>query len=219
MQTDINSVLQFYKRDELRSIEEWAQRKWEAAKEFESNSPAVGAQDTGNKKDTFMGTFPYPYMNGRLHLGHSFSLSKVEFAMGYERLQGKECLFPFGFHCTGMPIKACADKLKREVELFGTHFERYSSFSNASEIEANDEPVEEDREVDPSKLVLKRKGKVAAKATGLKYQFLIMESMGVPRNDIHKFADSTHWLYYFPPIAKVPLSPFVAPAYLLLMPF
>lgn len=27
-------------------------------------------------------------------------------------------LFPFGFHCTGMPIKACADKLKREVELF-----------------------------------------------------------------------------------------------------
>lgn len=28
-------------------------------------------------------------------------------------------LFPFAFHCTGMPIKACADKLKREMELFG----------------------------------------------------------------------------------------------------
>lgn len=28
-------------------------------------------------------------------------------------------LFPFGFHCTGMPIKACADKLKREMEEFG----------------------------------------------------------------------------------------------------
>lgn len=28
-------------------------------------------------------------------------------------------LFPFGFHCTGMPIKACADKLKREMEDFG----------------------------------------------------------------------------------------------------
>lgn len=28
-------------------------------------------------------------------------------------------LFPFGFHCTGMPIKACADKLQREMETFG----------------------------------------------------------------------------------------------------
>lgn len=28
-------------------------------------------------------------------------------------------LFPFGFHCTGMPIKACADKLKREMEVYG----------------------------------------------------------------------------------------------------
>ena len=28
-------------------------------------------------------------------------------------------LFPLGLHCTGMPIKACADKLKREMEEFG----------------------------------------------------------------------------------------------------
>lgn len=28
-------------------------------------------------------------------------------------------LFPFGLHCTGMPIKACADKLKREMEVYG----------------------------------------------------------------------------------------------------
>lgn len=34
-------------------------------------------------------------------------------------MKGKKILFPFGFHCTGMPIKACADKLKREMEDYG----------------------------------------------------------------------------------------------------
>lgn len=66
-----------------------------------------------------MVTFPYPYMNGRLHLGHTFTLAKCDFTIGYQRLLGKKCLFPFGLHCTGMPIKACADKLKREIEDFG----------------------------------------------------------------------------------------------------
>ena len=66
-----------------------------------------------------MVTFPFPYMNGKLHMGHTFTVSKCEFAVGYQRLLGKKCLFPFGFHCTGMPIKACADKLKREMEDFG----------------------------------------------------------------------------------------------------
>lgn len=42
-----------------------------------------------------------------------------QFAVRYHRLKGKRVLFPFAFHCTGMPIKACADKLKREMELFG----------------------------------------------------------------------------------------------------
>lgn len=44
-------------------------------------------------------------MNGVLHLGHAFSLSKLEFAAAYHRLRGDNVLFPQGFHCTGMPIK------------------------------------------------------------------------------------------------------------------
>ena len=53
---------------------------------------------------------------GVLHVGHTFTITKCEFATGYERLKGRQTLFPFAFHCTGMPIQASADKLKFEVK-------------------------------------------------------------------------------------------------------
>jgi leucyl-tRNA synthetase len=86
-------------------------------------------------------------MNGRLHLGHTFSLSKCEFGVGYQRLKGKKCLFPFGLHCTGMPIKACADKLKREMEDFGYP----PNFPVESEEIELEEKVKEIQIVDKSK--------------------------------------------------------------------
>jgi hypothetical protein len=58
----------------------------------------------------------------------------------------------------------------------------------------------------PGQQALKKKGKVAAKSTGKKYQWQIMESMGVPSEDIHRFADANYWLYYFPPLAQVYLT-------------
>lgn len=86
----------------LRDIEKRAQARWEDAHVFEADAPDADGVEVPEK---FMATFPYPYMNGRLHLGHAFSLSKVEFAIGFQRMLGRRTLFPFGFHCTGMPIK------------------------------------------------------------------------------------------------------------------
>jgi leucyl-tRNA synthetase len=93
-------------------MERNVQRRWDRERAFETDAPP----STSPPKPKFMATFPFPYMNGRLHLGHSYSLSKADFAAGYQRLKGKRVLFPFGFHCTGMPIKACADKLARELQ-------------------------------------------------------------------------------------------------------
>ena len=87
------------KRDALRANEIKIQAEWEAAKVFESD-----AADPNQEK--FIVTFPFPYSNGHLHIGHAFSLTKSVFRAQFERHQGKNVLFPFAFHCTGMPIQA-----------------------------------------------------------------------------------------------------------------
>ena len=60
-------------------------------------------------------TFPYPYMNGRLHLGHGYSVLNAEMQSRYYASRGYNVLFPFAFHGSGMPIVACAKKLEREL--------------------------------------------------------------------------------------------------------
>lgn len=56
-------------------------------------------------------------MNGRLHLGHLMIIVKTDIAARYRRWRGDaDILFPFGFHCTGMPIYANAMKLRNGDE-------------------------------------------------------------------------------------------------------
>ena len=70
------------RRDQLLAIQAASQARWEAVKVFEVDAPEDGEPVPEGK---FFGTFPYPYMNGVLHLGHAFSLSKLEFASAYHR--------------------------------------------------------------------------------------------------------------------------------------
>lgn len=149
------------------------------------------------KYPKFFGTMAYPYMNGTLHAGHSFTASKVEFMAGFARMEGKRALFPLGFHCTGMPIKACADKLANEVKMFGQSFEGYKEEEEAVEpVPAPTQQVNAQAEKFSGK-----KSKAAAKTVKMKYQFQIMLAIGVPLEDIHNFADAAHWLDHFPPLA------------------
>jgi len=146
----------------------------------------------------FFGNFPYPYMNGLLHLGHAFSLSKVEFATAYARLQGKHALFPFAFHCTGMPIKAAADKIAREMQLYGNP----PVFPAAEEeSDAAPAPTATAGDADPS-IFKSKKSKSAAKTAKAATQWEIMRLSGVPDSDIAAFADPAHWLNHFPPLGQ-----------------
>ncbi|KAF9784634.1 hypothetical protein BJ322DRAFT_1204776 [Thelephora terrestris] len=185
------------KRDYLIDLEKRYQKKWEDDKVFHVDAPTpdllagLSPAEIKEKYPKWFGNFPYPYMNGSLHLGHAFTISKIEFGAGYQRLLGKRALFPHGFHCTGMPIKAAADKIIREMEMFGENFENFGK--------EEDEPT---TSASKSTAVGKAtKGKLQAKSTGHTYQFQIMESIGVPRSEVKKFANPHYWLEYFPPIA------------------
>jgi leucyl-tRNA synthetase len=99
------------KRDYLKGLEKKYQDRWQSEKTFQVNAPApeelagLSQEEVREKFPKWFGNFPFPYMNGSLHLGHAFTISKIEFAAGYQRMLGKRVLFPHGFHVTGMPIK------------------------------------------------------------------------------------------------------------------
>lgn len=86
----------------LNQIERKWQKKWEEARIFESDA---------DEREKFFVNFPYPYMNGFIHLGHAFSLMRVEILARYKRMRGYNVLFPFAFHCTGTPIIAAAQRI------------------------------------------------------------------------------------------------------------
>lgn len=106
-------------------------------------------------------------------------------------------LFPFGFHCTGMPIKACADKLKREMAQFGCP----PVFPEQEEV-----LIKEEGDLVPKDKSKGKKSKAVAKTGAAKYQWQIMQSLGVPDEEIKLFADEHYWLDYFPPLAVADLK-------------
>lgn len=146
-------------------------------------------------------------MNGTLHAGHSFTISKVEFTSGFARMEGKRVLFPLGYHCTGMPIKACADKLTEDVRKFGQDFEKYDEEEEGSGLPGGQPPAPTQAQTkeDITKFTSK-KSKANAKTAKMKYQFQIMRALGIPNEEIHKFADAHYWLKYFPPICQQDLN-------------
>lgn len=193
----------FARRDSLREIEAKVRVLWEENDVFRAEAcetpPKVG--------EKFFGNFPFPYMNGFLHIGHAFSLSKLEFAAAYHRLRGANVLLPFGFHCTGMPIKASADKLAREIQQFGDPPVFPRDIEEQQNLKAEAEEGNESNPMLPDKFKGK-KSKAASKTGGQMYQWEIMRSFGLSDSEISKFQDPYNWLTFFPPLAMEDLKAF-----------
>ena len=186
----------------LREIEIARQKLWKENHVFEADAEEDWKSkydfDTKNNKK-YLITFPYPYMNGRLHLGHGFSLSKAEFQSRYQRLLGKNVLFPFGFHCTGMPIAAAAKKVAKEFK------------DDPDCVKHANEKIKKKKEEEKKNKEKEQKGKKNDKKDDKEKkapmtQVEILKELGVADEDIHKFADPEFWLDYFPPYAKSDLE-------------
>ncbi len=89
-------------RKEIFRIEDKWRRKWDETGLYES-------VPDGRKK--FFATYPYSYMNGLPHIGHAFTALRVDFQCRYRRMLNYNVLFPFAFHCTGVPIVAAAKRI------------------------------------------------------------------------------------------------------------
>ncbi|PIN76038.1 leucine--tRNA ligase [Candidatus Woesearchaeota archaeon CG10_big_fil_rev_8_21_14_0_10_37_12] len=83
------------------------QKEWATQKTFEANA------DTRPK---FFLTTPYPYVNGLLHIGHTYTYMRVDATARYRRMLGNNVLFAFGFHATGTPIETAAKRVREREE-------------------------------------------------------------------------------------------------------
>lgn len=87
----------------LKEITQKWQTKWDEAKLFEA---------IPDDRPKFFLNFPYPYINAYQHIGHLFTLMKVEAFARYKRMRGFNVLFPQGWHITGSPIVQAAKRVK-----------------------------------------------------------------------------------------------------------
>jgi leucyl-tRNA synthetase len=91
---------------QTKQVEEKWLSKWEAAHLFEA--------DPDPSKQKIMTTFPFPYMNGPLHVGHAFSASRVDAYARFKRMQGYNVLWPWAWHWTGQPLLGASQRVARD---------------------------------------------------------------------------------------------------------
>jgi valyl-tRNA synthetase len=63
-----------------------------------------------SEKETFSIDTPPPTISGSLHIGHIFSYTQAEMIARFQRMQGKNVFYPFGFDDNGLPTERLVEK-------------------------------------------------------------------------------------------------------------
>lgn len=84
-------------------IEEKWQRRWEEL--------GIYRFEPESDKPIFSIDTPPPTVSGRMHLGHAFSYSQMDFIARYKRMRGYNLFYPFGTDDNGLPTERLVERL------------------------------------------------------------------------------------------------------------
>ena len=109
--------------------------KWQ---EFWTKNKIYTTLDTAPGKDNFFLLVEFPYPSGNLHVGHWYAFAVPDILARYQRMKGKNVMFPIGFDAFGLPAENAAIKnklnprkwtegnieyMKKQIQSMGTSFD------------------------------------------------------------------------------------------------
>ncbi len=92
------------KKYDFKRVENDMQKLWSESK--------VYAFDNESSTEIYSIDTPPPTVSGSLHIGHIFSYTQAEMIARFQRMQGKNVFYPFGFDDNGLPTERLVEKEK-----------------------------------------------------------------------------------------------------------
>ena len=89
--------------------------------------------DRNSDKEAYSIDTPPPTVSGKLHIGHVFSYTQTEIIARYQRMIGKNVMYPFGFDDNGLPTEILTE---REKGVKGSQLPREEFVSMCEEVSA-----------------------------------------------------------------------------------